>query len=164
MAQPGEEILSSDIGEGTLATPFMRQCVSRCLPGEGSWKNVRRRNIRLPGGLLNKQPLHLCLPGWYAHNNACARCTAPRQVVQGTRVLCKEHSRSLCSQNMLSPGQPTRPLHAHSSASCSIHGQVLLRKCPHLSCAAAHARRGPRQKKHITTVTKVSPAGRARSG
>jgi hypothetical protein len=54
VAKPGEEILASDTGEGTLAKPFMQQCVSRCLPG------------------------------WYAHNNACARCTAPRQVVQGT--------------------------------------------------------------------------------
>ena len=94
MAQPGEEILSSDIGEGTLATPFMRQCVSRCLPGEGSWKNVRRRNIRLPGGLLNKQPLHLCFPrvvrtqqrmcAVYSTTASCARNTC---VVQGTLTL-----------------------------------------------------------------------------
>ena len=57
VALAGEEIISSDLGEGTLAKPFMSQCVSRCLPG------------------------------WYAHNNVCTLCTAPRQVVEGIITL-----------------------------------------------------------------------------
>jgi len=54
VAQPGELILASDPGDGTLENPFMQQCVTECLPG------------------------------WYAHNNACKRCWPPMEVVQAT--------------------------------------------------------------------------------
>jgi hypothetical protein len=52
VTQPGELILSSDPGEGTVENPFTRQCVTECLPG------------------------------WYAHNNACKQCWPPLEVVQ----------------------------------------------------------------------------------
>ena len=49
----GEEIISSDSGEGTSENPFTQECVTRCLAG------------------------------WYRHNNQCVKCTSLRQVVNG---------------------------------------------------------------------------------
>lgn len=49
----GEEIISSDLGEGTVENPFMQECVTRCLPG------------------------------WYRRDNQCVKCTPLRQVVNG---------------------------------------------------------------------------------
>jgi hypothetical protein len=54
VTQPGEQILASDPGDSTKENPFICQCVTECLPG------------------------------WYAHNNACKRCWAPMEVVQAT--------------------------------------------------------------------------------
>lgn len=54
VAQPGELIVASDTGEGTLENPFTGECV------------------------------RTSLPGWYAHDSACAPCAFPPLVLAGS--------------------------------------------------------------------------------
>ena len=56
IARPGELIVASDPGEGTLQSPFTGECA------------------------------HVCLPGWFAQDRACVQCASPTLVVSGART------------------------------------------------------------------------------